>query len=534
MLDGVIAEYLQTLSEVEFFGAFAAVLRANGFYDIHRTHGTGEFGRDFIVKRLEDDVIYQYGIQTKVGDVGLSDWRDARNQIEDIRLMTNVNPNFDQSLSRKAVLATTGRLVGQAPAGADDYRQQFADELIFEVWPIERLVEMMVDAPESGLAGELEVPLIGAVAAIHLGTLRERELDQLSLGWIGREVGDLKRSALAALVISERLSSSDRRDLACLVGAHLVRSTWATVHGIEPPPPEARAVADVGKAILVRQARVLLDEYLALPAGSTEFLRSTIDAGSMLTYPVRCMRLVELLGLAGLAQEGDARAEFAAACARIIRALPGASHPPSDNWAVSIIPAAILLWESDPVLVGSWLRQICVWVADHYERGQPGLARPLATPDEEIRYLLAGPLDFIDVPRRPGSFLASVLLDLTAALELEEAYDDIFNDVTAVDAYPQVVECDDDMSQYRDEYPGVYLELWMRYDESATSQPGWTCAPHHRRWQPHYLDRIQRHWDALALFAVMRDRCVPAVIREVIGRSPDGASREPTQSNLDP
>ena len=32
-------------SEVEFFDAFAAILRANGFYDIHRTRETGEFGQ---------------------------------------------------------------------------------------------------------------------------------------------------------------------------------------------------------------------------------------------------------------------------------------------------------------------------------------------------------------------------------------------------------------------------------------------------------------------------------------------------------
>lgn len=524
MLDGVVAGYLETLSELEFFEAFAAILRVNSFYDIHRTHGTGEFGRDFIAKRLESGTVYQYGIQTKVGDVGLSGWRDARNQIEDIRLMTNVDPNFDQNLPRKAVLATTGRLVGQAPSSADDYRQQFAAELTFEVWPIEHLIELMVDAPESGLAGELEMPLIGAIAAIHLGTFREQQLDELSLGWIGQGVGDLRRSGLAALVIADRLSRSRRRDLACLVGAHLARSTWATVHGVEPAPVEATAIADVGKALLARHALTLLEEYEVLPAESTEFLGSTIDAGAMLTYPVRCMRLLELFGLAGLAADGEVRARFVAACERMIRELPGASHPPSDNWAVSEVPAAVLLWEGDGDLVAGWLRQICVWLVDHYERGRVGLARPLTTPDEEIRHLLAGPLEFIDVPRRPDSFLASVLLDLTAALELDAAYDDIFNDVTAVDAYPQVVECDDDMSQYRDEYPGVYVEMWMHYDESAADQPGWACAPHHRRWQPHYLDRIERHWDSLALMSVMRDRCIPAVIRQVIGRSPSGES----------
>ena len=517
MLDGVIAEYFESLSEIAFFDPFAAILRANGFYDVHRTHGSSEFGRDFIAKRSEEGVIYQYGIQTKVGDLGLSAWREVRNQIEDIRLMTSANPNFDQDLPRKAVLATTGRLVGQAPSSADNYRQQCEGEMDFEVWQIEHLIEMMVDAPESGLAGALEAPLIGAIAAIHLGSFREKELDSLSLGWI-ETGGGLWRRALAALVIAERLANSDRRDLACLVGIHLVRSTWASVHGIDPAPPEATAVADVGRGIVVQHAHTLMVEYEGLPAGSSEFLRATIDPGAMVTYPVRCMRLLELFGLAGLAVTNPGeRAAFTAACKRLIRELPGCTHPMSDNWAVSIVPPAVLLWEVDPLLVASWLRQICVWVADRYERGQVGLARALASPEDEVRQLLGGSLEFMEITRRPESLLASVLLDIAAALELADAYNDIINDVMAVDTYPQVVECDDDMTQYRDQLPGVYVELWMRYDETIETSSGWPCAPHHHRWQPCYLERLGRYWDLLAICSVMRDRCFPGLIREVAG-----------------
>ena len=163
---------------------------------------------------------------------------------------------------------------------------------------------------------------------------------------------------------------------------------------------------------------------------------------------------------------------------------------------------------TDPDLVGRCFGSFAYGSRIITNAGRSGSPSP-APPDEEVRHLLCGPLDFIEVARRSESFLASVLLDLASALELGATYDDIFNDVTAVDAYPQVVECDDDMTQYRDEYPGVYLELWMRYDESADAQRGWACAPHHRRWQPHYLDRIQRYWDSLALSAVLRDRCMP-------------------------
>jgi hypothetical protein len=125
----------------------------------------------------------------------------------------------------------------------------------------------------------------------------------------------------------------------------------------------------------------------------------------------------------------------------------------------------------------------------------------------------------VDIRRRPESFIASVLLDLTAALGLIGAYDLINNDLVAVDIYPQVVECDDDASIYRDTLEGVYLELWMRYDESYATFEGWECAPHHRRSTPCYLERIGRNWDLLAVCSVMRDRCFPSLIREIANSS---------------
>jgi len=93
LLDDVVGAYLRTLSEVELFDPFQAILGANGFYDIHRTHGGAEFGRDFIAKRLEDGVTWQYGIQTKVGNLGEAALRnEVLGQIEEIRLLTGMNP----------------------------------------------------------------------------------------------------------------------------------------------------------------------------------------------------------------------------------------------------------------------------------------------------------------------------------------------------------------------------------------------------------------------------------------------------------
>jgi hypothetical protein len=516
LLDDVIASYLATLSEVEFFDAFAAVLNANGFYDVERTHGPGELGRDFIAKRSENGFVWQYAIQTKAGNMRVHDWREARNQIEDIRLGPHSMPGFDADLPRRAILALTGRLVGAtAPSSAHGYKSEYDTEtFIFDVWPLERLITMMVDAPEIGLAGTPDAAVLGAVAAIHVRAFREEHLDELSLGWISPGGSDLWRAALVALVVSARLARSNRKDLAALVGPHLIRATWASVHAMEPVPPIALSVAEVGRGILLQYVDELRTELQLLGGGSVEFVGATQDVAAMITYPVRCMRFVELFGLAGLS-EGilDRRREVAEACIAFIRSQPGASHPPSDNWAVSIVPAALLIAEFDPELVGRWLEEICVWTADFYGPNQSGLAGPWSTPREEIDHLVGAALESSALRRRTGSFLASVVLDLAASLELQPTYDAIRNEFLAVNADVQVVECNDDAALYRDTRDGVFLELRSEYDEYFATSPGWECAPHHRRPPNLYLERVGRGWDLLAICSVMRDRCFPSTLR---------------------
>ncbi len=73
MLADAIGNYVNSLTEREFDAPFTALLRLHGFTDIHFLHGPFEFGKDFIAKRLEDGVEYQYAFQTKAGDIGISE-----------------------------------------------------------------------------------------------------------------------------------------------------------------------------------------------------------------------------------------------------------------------------------------------------------------------------------------------------------------------------------------------------------------------------------------------------------------------------
>ena len=64
MLADAIGNYLDSLTEREFDAPFMALLRLQGFTDVHLLHGAFEFGKDFIAKRIEDGNQLQYTFQT--------------------------------------------------------------------------------------------------------------------------------------------------------------------------------------------------------------------------------------------------------------------------------------------------------------------------------------------------------------------------------------------------------------------------------------------------------------------------------------
>jgi hypothetical protein len=519
LLNDVVANYLGTLSETEFFSALAATLRANGFYDVQLTHGTAEHGKDFIAKRMESGLPTQYGIQTKVGDLGVPGFRAARNQIESIRLTTLSHPAFDPGLPRRGVLATTGRLTGQAPTEAQEYKRlQDSDTFRFDVWQISDLLKMMVDAPEVGLAGDADAPLLGAVAAVYEARFTESSLERLSSGW-SEPTGDperLWRAALSALVISHRLAQAGRRDLAALTGLHLVRAAWARAERVDASNKDVLGVADAGRGLFAFHAAVLFEEVASVPYPSPRLLNPRYGPGEYATYPVRCLRLLELFGLLGLCEQDlDRRTEITTLCAALIVDEPGASHPLSDHWAVCIPPAALLVRAENPELVARWLQEICVWVADHYATEGLGLAAPWSEPREEIVRAFGPALQHRGLLRRPESLVSSVLLDLAAAFEMEDTYDAVVNDVMATRIYPCVVECDDGPGLYRDGLGGVYLEPWVRYDGHFADHAGWQSSPPHRRAASFTVARMGRAWDLLAICSVMRDRCFPTLLRQL-------------------
>ncbi len=115
MLRNVLEDYLSSVKEREFYYPLTALLHAMGYYDIHITDGGSEIGKDFVAKRVEKGVTYQYVIQAKKGDINQAEFRKILHQLLEALILKNLaHPQLDLTLPQKTILVTTGELKDNA------------------------------------------------------------------------------------------------------------------------------------------------------------------------------------------------------------------------------------------------------------------------------------------------------------------------------------------------------------------------------------------------------------------------------------
>jgi hypothetical protein len=520
-LDDVLGAYLDRVSEREFDAAFLALLRAAGYTHVHLIHGVFEFGKDFIARR--DGL--QFGLQTKAGDINLAAWRGIRPQIEEILWNDIAHPDFDKEAPRRAVLVTTGRLVGGAAADAQQYgetlvkRMPSTTEPPFEVWDRESLLALMEMSPAITLNGWGETPLLellGLLADTSRRQLTSRSVERSTRQWVGE---DLNRATLATALVGNRLLETARPDLAMTAAAGLLRAGAVNLHVGDSI--DAWTALDAGRRLFEVYATSLVDGLASVADDPRELIRVGDEILSGVSYPVRCSRFIESLGLLGLLRFEEADDEAASALVarleRFVTTQPGAGHPISDAWAASLVPAATLLRRADSPALVPWLETTVAWICDHYFKA-PGLANVYAEAADEVRYLIGEAFEHIDVPRRRSSYLATTVLDLASALELPELFRDAFNDFSAVDLAFPALEPQDEAGQYLFDGPGLTSEANVTFDEGHDFAASWKSAVHHRRAPASYLlQRAGRSWDLLAVASALRDRHFLSAIRELAG-----------------
>jgi hypothetical protein len=539
VLRDVVAGFLDTVTEREFDAPLIALLAARGFTEVHFLHGAFEFGKDFIAKGPKPPcgdtgtgdpqswAEHQFALQSKAGDLGLTEWRAVRPQIDEARLDGLAHPAFDRDLPRAAVLVTTGRLTGGAAVQAGSYRESERrhGRPDFEVWDRERLLEWLADAPEAGLAGTSDGPVLALAGAIDEGTVTFAALERRGRSWLPAVPGSLeqatdpaaevtarqRRAAVEAAVLGNRLRRRGRTDLAAMTALLLLRAAWC--HALSesgeqrPPQPETTRAAI---RMFAGYALELLDQVEPVAKDP----RALLDAVSVTSfphaaYPAACARLAEILGLFGLLAGGPAAgaglaglpaARISGTVADLLEHQPGCHHPISDGFAVSLIAPVLLTAGHNAAAARDYLGRTAAWTLDRYDpqHGGAGLAGTSADPETEVAWLLGAA--FENGPhRRPWSYVATVLADLAAVIpESRDLYADMVNDILAVDASPVLLQVDERRAQWRPDGPGGMLTAGVDYAEPLP--PDGLAAQHFTGQEPPVPA-----WDALALASVARN-----------------------------
>jgi hypothetical protein len=524
LLTDAIGSYVDSLTEREFDAPFMALLRLQGFTDIHLLHGSFEFGKDFIAKRIENGQLNQYTFQTKAGDINLSAWNDCRGQIDMLRTNSLAHPNFDKNLPRQARFVITGRLVGAAPVASQDYQEHLAslNETQFRTWDRDSLIDMLARDPVCLSGSSLE--LLQILGSQH-DQLNFAVLENYSRAWIRNSWNTQNlRDSLEVAVIASHCRRSNRLDLACYSSLMSLRSTLATVHGQVPLPETAAVAIKTAKAQFRHYAQELWEECRDNYLKADDIIWADPSPFGFITYPLRCVIVLELLGLFALLELDtdtgkQVSQEIANYLERFVDANVGTSHPPSDRWAVSLVPVSLLFAATGKAsALKSLVTSATRWVADCYDDGNFGLADPHATPTQEVAYLLGSPFEHIELRRRNGSYAASVILDLTSVTEEAELYDAARNEFLAVDIVPPVIEVGDDQAQYCLHVGTHRFEPNMPYEEHWHPVDAWKNAPHHRRGvEIYYPETVGVPWDQLALSCVLRDRYFVKSWRRLLG-----------------
>lgn len=512
MLAAVVANFIDSVGEREFDAALMALLRAQGFYDIHFTHGSFEFGKDFIAKRAEEGTLLQYVVQSKAGNLALGEWTDGLGQIELLRHSNLVHPSLDPALPRRAVFVMTGRLAGAAALAAQDFcNRAAASDVPMEIWDRERLIELMTAAVGAGLADRVEAPFLSTVAAATQKTLTDIEIERCSQRWCK----DGQRPApcvLEAALLATELHKSGRTDLSAYVGLASIRAACWHTHGDNADDSEWTDAHELGRRIFATYADALL-QTLGPDGGPLppEMLATHREPAALITHSVRCVRVLEIIALLGLLEPVDGfqwtSKDVAAWIVRFVRRQTAAAAPISDRWAVAIIPAVLLLSkEGFTENATDYLRDIVYWIIQRYGRGV-GLAATTADAEAEVRQVLGGALALVNRPqRRDESYLASVVLDLAAFLSADRLFWFARGELRGVKALPSAIATDDSRDQYTLDGGGISYEINIPYAETPTA--GWTTASVHltRAAPARYLQARDRSWEHLAVSAVLRER----------------------------
>jgi hypothetical protein len=535
VLRNVLEDYLKSIKDERLFDPpFLSLLPAMGFSDVRHTHGGAEFGKDFIAKRNNrEGELVQYSFQLKAGDVAQPFWREkVQGQMLEALMTPWSHPHFDGDLRHQSVLVVTGRLTGNAGPAIDGFNEQLRkmDKLPIKVWEQPFLIDALASHGLEGVhrATASDYAAYGRFYSVYgksvQGTVSEREIEGHSNSWIEGPRDATTRMLIAAVEAESIAARCSAQGLAYEgLKAHL-GLLRAAMHAlfVEENSKHVEHLKQLNRLALEvvrRAAWAYLAEMRGDWGAAGKNLLNLLDGAALIvTYPVLCARVVEVSGLLYFLEvKRRKRKEVADFLEEFVAAEPGCGHPVSDRYAVSLVPAVLALQHSGRTdAVRDLLQRAAVWLCDRQEKGS-GLAPLEATAYAEVATLIGYPFEAVTVGKHPSSFLATVLCDLSAFVGIPQLYEDVVNDIMAVEIVPQYWQAQDTEGQFSVGADDVIqYPTGLDYKEQYTDFEAREFATHIRNEPDKFrlTDSVSPS-SYLGLILLLRDRYFPTLWRSL-------------------
>jgi restriction endonuclease len=447
MLRNVLEDYLSSVRERDFYYPLSSLLQVMGFFDIIITDGTGEFGKDFIAKRIEDGVKYQYKIQAKRDDIDQEDFRKVMGQLlEAIILKKLSHPQLDTSLPQKTILVTTGELTSNAFIAHQEFNEVLVNEYKkekVEFWGKSKLIEYselygltgIHQTTAKGLKGYGQFYQNYSRAIDKL--LTDREIEEYSRFWLDEYLDYKKRilrAAIEAEIIASKLIEGGRVYEAIFTNLSLARVVMEATYDNDDP-----FIFVILKELVEEIITPLCKEFF------TEFKSDWEGANKSLTqicfrdgffpifnYLVWCARVLEITALYYfISTDKKEKDKVISFLTEFIEKEEGCGHIPADRYSSTIVWPTLAFIKSGKIdEAKNLVRRSTVWLCDKVEKGF-GIAHWDAEEQEETAMLLFYPFDFIRVEPHKSYFLTTILVDLAAFIGDTKFYNDVTNDLDA-------------------------------------------------------------------------------------------------------
>ncbi len=533
MLRNVLEDYLSSINERDFDYPLGSLLQAIGFYDIHLTHGKTEFGKDFIAKKIDDGAIHQYSIQSKKGDIKQAHFRnEIMGQLMEASLLGIVHPQFDRTLPRQVIFATTGRLKDNAGPAFQDMNLELTttyQKNPVTFWGHERFIELSEEFGLSGIHQNTAKGLRG-FAQFYLtyskaveGNLSDRETEKYSRLWLDESLDYKKRILRAAIeseIIAARLITGEHIYEAITVYLSLARVVMDVTYENDDTFVTEILQETVNSRILPLCKRFVNQLKAEWEEAEKSLLHLCLKDSSfpMVHYLVWCARILETASLYFFLTEDQAgRDEITFFLTEFIEKEEGCGHVPSDRYAISMVWATLALIQAGRTdKAGALIKKSVVWLCDHVEKGY-GIARYEADEKEETYMLLGYPFDFIKVERNRSSFLATILSDLAAFIGDKGFYADIVNDFEACEVVYNYWQVPDTKAIFTIDTEECLAYPNIPHQYSMTDSEDFNYAEHIKHEPSSFQITQKAGLRSLVLLSVLlKDRYFPKIWKQII------------------